>query len=645
MGLSKEDKSAIIKFCEDHHIKLHIGWKNFTGSVSLPETLVLDIETEQQASDLAKLILKLNRKKSVADTITYRAGAAGQNSGHKDDRYDRKSYSMTPIMEADILLHLVGPQFHKIDVLDKDNYIVKVGVSIPIGDLDKRLDVDYGMNLPTSSLIPHITIGGAVATGVHGTGRDHPSVAGLVRSIRILRPDGAIETIDEKHPDFKTILGSHLGLFGIVLDMEIQCRKAMRMEFIVKTTNMAGYMQAVKEGLYRDNEYVSEAWFPEGQKDEGAKDAQKDVVLICWKPVPHDTPLSGSCEALDKLGQKVTIFLQEAFHINALLKKHPHLIPLFKKYFVTPLEVTGQDKKIVVPWYEGAHYQVAFPHDIVDEDLLFPVSEDCHEIIDAYKSATGALNDDAAKDFDPALYAFYGRYFQGTNGGLSFSTHDKGQHVFGFDMTSARNVPGFSALQMKIRQYLMDELHAKPHHGKTVPANVDYKKLYGKGYEDFMAALRRHLAKCNLEMMANPHLNPFFRHHLDLEASLEQKYEDDIVTAAEADTSNASTHELAQTVLDLFRAHDLDFESAESARELREALIALATEPVATPEKVLSGTPRIKFQPHMEHRKVLTGNPSTKWQPLVEHRMTDEAKDGELTIAPVKIKRGCCGIL
>ena len=616
MGLGVKDQKAIITFCKDNHISHKLGWSNFTGSVALPNTLVLDIQTEKQVVALAKLVHQLNIKKDADDIITYRAAAAGENTHRPNERYDRKSYSMTPCMEADILLHLRGPQFHGIKVINGNKRIVNVGVSVQIGDLDRQLYNNHQMNLPTSSLIPWITIGGAVATGVHGTGRHQPSVAGLVHSMRIVRPDGEIVMLDNTHPDFETIRGAHLGLFGVVLDMDIQCQKAMKLKIVIETKNIFQFKEAIKQGLYKKNKYVSVAYFTSGQKDEGAKDCPKDVVIIRWEPVPMDTPDSGACTELERLGQKITIMMQEDFHINDLLRKHPHLVPLFKQYLVRPLEVTGQDKTIVVPWPDGAHYQQEFPHDIDDEDDIFPVSEDCHEIIDAIDFAVAKLNAYAEKNDDPSIYAIYLRYFEGTNGGLSTSKHAEGQHVCGFDMTSARNMPGFSEFKTAVRNYVMEKFNAKPHHGKTVPADANYKQIYGSGYDDFIKALGHWLENCDLELDTNPHLNPFFRQHLRIGGTPRLKTEDILNTTHVASSDNVPSHELAQTVLDILHLHDKTFKHDEAAQGLRAQL-----EHLAATKKV-----------------ALVKNPSTTF-----HRR--DQKEGELVVVEQKQKSKCCVLL
>jgi len=581
MPLTKKDKKKLIDYCKEQKIDHKTGWSNFTGSVTLPEAVVLDIQSEAQAVALAKFINKLNYRKEASDIITYRAIAAGENKAKPDDRYDRQSYSMTLCMEADILLHLSGPSFHRIQWSNREKLQVEVGPSIQMGDLDQRLYDDFKCVLPTSTLIPWVTIGGS-ATGTHGTGRDQPSIPGLINSMRILRPDGEVILLDDQHTDFETIRGAHLGLFGIVLSMEVQCRPAMKLEITTQTTNVYGYKELIKKGLYRDNEYVSVAYFADGEKDEGAKNASKDLIVMTWKPVPLNTPDQGNCSQLEYMGQRFTIFVQENLHINELLKLYPHLVPLFKKYIVAPAVTAGQNKKIVVPWPDGAHYQRAFPHDLDDEDDIFPVSDDCHELLDALDQMVIALDKHTAKGLNPALYAMYFRYFKGTNGGLSTSAHSENQHVVGFDMTSARDMPGFAEFKNDVRTYLMKKYNAKPHHGKTVPSNISYEAIYNKDYHAFKRALAGWMNACNLSIERNPHLNAFFRHHLEIGA-LEQRVEAAIAIQQRDRVSYSSKQELILNVLDFFHENDEQFHEEETALILRKKLQELMKTAASNP--------------------------------------------------------------
>lgn len=573
MALSKEDKEKLIRFCKKYRIGHKTGWENFTGNISLPHTVVLDIQSEDQAVALAKFIYELNKEKEIDDIITYRASAAGENKEHPNKRYDCQSYSMTPCMEADILLHLRGDQFHAIRLLDRTRNIVSVGPSIQMGHLDERLYKDFNLVLPTSTLIPWVTIGGS-ATGTHGTGRDQPSIAGLIRKMRILRPNGSIILLDHKHDDFETIRAAHLGLFGIVLEMDIKTRPAMNLEVTTITTNVHGYKELIQKGLYKDNEYVSVAYFADGEQDEGAKNASDDLVIMTWKPVPLSTPLKGNCSQLKYLGQRMTIALQEGLHINALLKMYPQAVAPFKKYLVAP--AMKQNDTVVVPWPDGAHYQRAFPHDLDDEDDLFPVSADCHELLDALDHMVATLNKHTAKGLNPSLYAMYFRYFKGTNGGLSTSAHGKNQHVVGFDMTSARNMPGFDEFKADIRNYLIEKYGAKPHHGKTVPADMSYETLYGKGYIDFKKALTRWMKECGLTLERNPHLNSFFRHHLEI-GPVELRVRD-AITMQKREAPAISTAKLIEEVLQFLQANDEEFKTEESAQALQKKLMRLLGE-------------------------------------------------------------------
>ncbi|WP_261976566.1 FAD-binding protein, partial [Curtobacterium sp. B8] len=85
-------------------------------------------------------------------------------------------------------------------------------------DLDRA-----GFALHNTGSLPHISIGGAIATGTHGSGTTLGSLSTAVRSLELIGPDGGLRTVHRGDPGFDgTVL--HLGLFGIVtrvtLDVE-----------------------------------------------------------------------------------------------------------------------------------------------------------------------------------------------------------------------------------------------------------------------------------------------------------------------------------------------------------------------------------------------------------------------------------------
>ncbi|PCN49073.1 hypothetical protein Csp2054_02420 [Curtobacterium sp. 'Ferrero'] len=107
-------------------------------------------------------------------------------------------------------------------VVDAEARTATMGAGTRYGLVAPDLD-RAGFALHNTGSLPHISIGGAVATGTHGSGTALGSLSTAVRALELIGPDGELRSVHRDDPDFAgTVL--HLGLFGIVtrvtLDVE-----------------------------------------------------------------------------------------------------------------------------------------------------------------------------------------------------------------------------------------------------------------------------------------------------------------------------------------------------------------------------------------------------------------------------------------
>ncbi len=572
MTLSAESKSTIVQFAIEHAIEHHIGFKNFTHNVVLPHAIVLDIESSEQLQQIIMLINEINKDKLVTEKIALRVAAGGKKENGYAKKYS-ESFSLTPCVEGDVIVHLTGKEFQKIEVIDKEKNIVHVGASVQVGDLDNALYHEHKLCMPTSSLIPFVTLAGLAATAGHGTGRDQPSVAGLIRAMTLCLPDGTIQRIDASHPDFTTIRASHLGLFGAVLSLEIECVKATKLQCVMESRSINELIEEIENGLFYKYAYISIMYVPTYQKHERDK---KNVIVFRWEPVALDVLNTNITPKLTQLEQAFSIKMNNLFNVPGFLTQHSQLIPPYMKYLVARMEVGSADTIAVGPWPDMAHYQTAFPWSLDDADYLFSTcGVSCYEVIRALEYVSRKLKEYARRGQYPIIDAIYLRFFKGTNGGLSTSaTRNNDEHICGFDIVSNAGIPGYADFKAEMEKFFSEELNAKPHWGKTVPLNKDYAKLYGEQYIAFMRALTAWHKKCGLTLKSSPFMNAFFRTVLQVSATplLPVNVEDKMLPEekmAATLLSPRQVHEAAQQVLAHIAELNLD---NTHIRELKENL-------------------------------------------------------------------------
>ena len=91
---------------------------------------------------------------------------------------------------------------------------VTVEAGTRYGDVSIAL-LDHGLALPNLASLPHISVGGAIATGTHGSGPGNQSLSAGVSSVEVVRADGSISRLSRGDADFDAAVVS-LGALGLV---------------------------------------------------------------------------------------------------------------------------------------------------------------------------------------------------------------------------------------------------------------------------------------------------------------------------------------------------------------------------------------------------------------------------------------------
>jgi xylitol oxidase len=96
---------------------------------------------------------------------------------------------------------------------------VTVEAGIRYGELSRALR-DYGVALPNLASLPHISVGGAIGTGTHGSGVDNRSLAAGVSSLELVCADGSIVRLGCDDEDFAGAVVS-LGALGLAVRVSL----------------------------------------------------------------------------------------------------------------------------------------------------------------------------------------------------------------------------------------------------------------------------------------------------------------------------------------------------------------------------------------------------------------------------------------
>jgi xylitol oxidase len=133
-----------------------------------------------------------------------------------------------------VLLDLTGiPTDLVIDRHDDDGTGTGTGTTATLGAgtrygrVAPELDT-AGLALHNMGSLPHISVGGAIATGTHGSGTSLGSLSTAVRAFEVVGTDGSTRTLRRGDADFAgSVL--HLGLLGIVTRVTLDVEPTYRM--------------------------------------------------------------------------------------------------------------------------------------------------------------------------------------------------------------------------------------------------------------------------------------------------------------------------------------------------------------------------------------------------------------------------------
>ena len=111
--------------------------------------------------------------------------------------------------------------------LDEAAQTVTVSAGTRYGVLAVWLD-ERGWALRNMGSLPHINVGGATATGTHGSGDANHVLSASVRALRYVGADAEVREVRRGDPDFDALVVG-LGAYGIVVAVTLDLQPAFRM--------------------------------------------------------------------------------------------------------------------------------------------------------------------------------------------------------------------------------------------------------------------------------------------------------------------------------------------------------------------------------------------------------------------------------
>jgi len=215
-----------------------VSWSNWAGNVRCEPRLCIDAASE------AEVVSALREAERAGLTLR----VAG--SGH----------SFAPLVETDgLLLTLDGLSGIARHEPEHERVWVRAGTKLhALGPMLHAL----GLALENLGDVDVQAVGGALATGTHGTGRKLPNLSARVSGLRLLLADGSLCVLRaEDEPERLAAARVSLGALGVVTAARLDCVPAYRLHECVERMSIDACLAGLEERSATSRHYEF-FWYP-----------------------------------------------------------------------------------------------------------------------------------------------------------------------------------------------------------------------------------------------------------------------------------------------------------------------------------------------------------------------------------------------
>ncbi|ARV07449.1 D-arabinono-14-lactone oxidase [Polaribacter sp. SA4-10] len=365
--------------------------------------------------------------------------------------------------------------YNKILSYDDDALTITAQSGVILGDLLEAIE-SKGWCIPCLPDINTITLGGALATGTHGT--SGKLLSEYVTECSIVLADGTLKKVTSEDPLIDAVRVS-LGVLGALSEITFKCEPI--------------YTLHVKEGPENDAE-----WLPKIQE----RLKKHDFLRILWLPhTDHGYVITGDkidpdANITEKLGPK---YLKHRRTASKVLYKYSHVYPwmtaiankiLFKAFFSSKKEHKGSLYQATVTKSRGSTIELS--EWTIGLDKFPKVFEELKTEINKWSN----------KSFIHIPMDV--RFIQKDSSWLSYACNED-MVTMGCVSRNAATAETYEAFKSIEKVFL--KYGGKPHWGKRFAAkDAELSKVYSK-WEDFKV-LRKKMDPTN--KFLNPYLTQLF---------------------------------------------------------------------------------------------------------------------------------------
>ena len=257
--------------------------------------------------------------------------------------------------------------------------IADVQAGIRLRDLNKIL-YEHGVALPVAGSTNAQSIGGLIATDLHGTGREHGFLSETLLSLRIVDGRGKVATFRPGDDVFYAAIGG-AGTCGVVVGAELRCEPTYNMSKAVKVVPRQ-WAEANLDRLLEENTHLSFYYFG-GLTRSAEQEARAELSPVRMNKWNRTVDLPDRGRALIKITDELFDLIFSGHLIG--LARVLHVTDWLARTSMALYALAVNHRAVVYPAKEGFARLLFFRHDEIEygvpRDALLPCLEEVRTLL------------------------------------------------------------------------------------------------------------------------------------------------------------------------------------------------------------------------------------------------------------------------
>jgi len=265
------------------------------------------------------------------------------------------SFNASPLCD-DTMVSL--DQYDQILALDAQAKTIRAQAGIRLRDLNSAIAA-HGLALPLLGSTDAQSLGGLVATDLHGSGRDRGFLSEQLRSLRVVAANGVARTVTPGEPLFHAAIGG-VGCCGVVTEIELQLVDSFRLEHVSEMVDVR-WAEANIVDLVAANEHLSFYYVGGGRRDES-------IQMHTWnRTLAPLTPNWARKKVRHELQDLLlSAFIPDAAELLSAIDEDSWISNTF-----------APDRALVMPSSRGFGRRLFYLHDEIEFGVPFELHQVC----------------------------------------------------------------------------------------------------------------------------------------------------------------------------------------------------------------------------------------------------------------------------